>query len=229
VKALDCDKVRSDLCLVLDADGEPGGIVIGAPTHDTFTATFHGVAAHAGVAPEAGKSALLMASRAILAMPGGRIDEETTANVGTIEGGSATNVIPARVTITGECRSLESGRVDAVGASMETAMRDAAAEYGGTVDVAWTREYDAFRMPEDSPELALVRDACADSGLAPRFFTTGGGSDGNVFAAAGIPTLVLSCGMRAMHSIDEEISVADLESLAALVAAVIVRAGTWSR
>ncbi len=227
-KALDLDAIRSDLCLVLDADGDPGGIVVGAPTHDTFVATFHGLAAHAGVAPEAGRSALMMASRAVTAMPSGRIDEYTTANVGTIEGGTATNVVPGRVTITGECRSLKSDRVDSVGQGMETVMRDAARSGGGTVDVRWTREYVGFQMPEDSPELTLMREACADAGLTPRLFTTGGGSDGNVFASAGMPTLVLSCGMSSPHSVDEQIAIADLEGLTALVSAVVERARTGS-
>ncbi len=218
-----------DLCLVLDADGDPGGIVVGAPTHDTFVATFHGLAAHAGVAPEQGRSALVMAARAIAAMPSGRLDDRTTANVGSIEGGSATNVVPARVTLTGECRSLDPARVDEVSSAMEQAMREAARAGGGTVDVRWTREYHAFSTDPEGPELALVSAACADVGLEPRLRTSGGGSDGNVFAAAGAPTLVLSCGMRALHSTDEHISVVDLESLAALVRAVIVRAGVRDR
>jgi tripeptide aminopeptidase len=222
-KALDPQDATADLCLVLDADGEPGGIVVGAPTHYTFVAEFTGTAAHAGVAPERGSSALLMASRAVASMELGRLDSQTTANVGTIEGGTATNVVPARVTLTGECRSLDARRVVEVREAMHSTMKEAAASLGGEVDVAWTKEYEAFRTPEDSPTIAVMRAACEDAGLTPRLFTTGGGSDGSVFAERGTPTLVLSCGMDSVHSTDERISVADLEALARLVHASIVR------
>jgi tripeptide aminopeptidase len=222
-KALDAAEARADLCLVLDADGEPGGIVIAAPTHYTFVARFTGSPAHAGVAPEEGRSALLMASRAVSAMELGRLDERTTANVGTIEGGTATNVVPAHAVMTGECRSLDPTRVEQVRSVMHALVAEAAASEGGSVEIEWTREYEAFRVPDDSPLLGVVRTACADVGLAPRLFETGGGSDGSVFAAAGTPTLVLSCGMRSVHSTTERLALADLESLAGLVRAAVLR------
>ena len=113
-KALDPADVGCDLCLVLDADGAPGGIVIAAPTHYTFFAEFTGRASHAGVAPEKGVSAIRMAADAISHMRLGRLVAETTANVGSIKGGGATNVIAARCEMTGECRSLDPGTVHAV-------------------------------------------------------------------------------------------------------------------
>jgi tripeptide aminopeptidase len=222
-KALDPGVVNGDVCLVLDADGAPGGIVVGAPTHYTFVATFIGAASHAGVAPEEGRSAIAMASRAICAMPLGRLDAQTTANIGTISGGSATNVVPPTTTVTGECRSLNRDRVEQVHSAMDQVMREAARSGGGSVDIAWTREYDGFVTPEDSPVLALVMAACGDIDLEPSAFTTGGGSDGNVFAACGVPTVVLSCGMRAVHSTAERIAVSDLHALTDLLVAVAAR------
>lgn len=222
-KALDPADVAADLCLVLDADGEPGGIVIGAPSHHTFVAEFSGTAAHAGVAPEEGRSALLMAAHAVTGMQLGRLDDQTTANVGTVEGGTATNVVPARVTMTGECRSLDPDRVLEVRASMDVAMKDASESLGGDVEVRWTKEYEAFRTAQDAPIIGLLSRACSDVGLQPRLFTTGGGSDGSIFAELGVPTLVLSCGMRSVHSSEERIAIADLESLSRLVEATIVR------
>ncbi len=222
-KALDPTAVVGDLCLVLDADGAPGGIVIGAPTHYTFAATFHGKASHAGVAPEEGTSALVMASRAIAAMSLGRLDEQTTANIGSVDGGTATNVVPAMAHVTGECRSIDSGRVEDVRLQMDETMRDAAGAEGGTVDIVWTREYVGFSSNTEDEIVKLVADSCADVGLTPRTFTTGGGSDGNVFAAAGVPTLVLSCGMQAVHSTEERLNVADLQALTSLVEAVATR------
>jgi tripeptide aminopeptidase len=222
-KALDPAEVTGDLCIVLDADGPPGGIVVGAPTHYTFTAEFTGVAAHAGAAPEKGVSALVMAAEAITAMRLGRIDERTTANVGTIGGGTATNVVPGSVTMTGECRSLDDDHVETVRAEMEGAMQASASAHGGRVETSWTREYGAFEVASDTPAIEAVSAACADLGIEPRLFATGGGSDASIFASTGTPTLVLSCGMQDIHSIDERIAIDDLETLAALVRAVIGR------
>ncbi len=222
-KELSAADVESDLCLVLDADGSPGGIVLGAPTHYTFSAEFLGRAAHAGVSPEKGISAISMASAAICSMELGRLDEVTTANVGSIAGGAATNVVTAKVTLTGECRSLERDKADAVRERMDAAMRAAAEAAGGTVDVRWTLEYEGFLLPDDSPAVALVAAACKDAGLTPKTFTTGGGSDANVIAALGVPTVALSCGMAGVHGTDEQITVADLDALCALVLAVARR------
>ncbi|MBA4371108.1 MAG: peptidase [Coriobacteriaceae bacterium] len=222
-KALAPDAVTGDVCLVLDADGPVGGIVVASPTHYTFAATFLGKAAHAGVAPEKGSSALVMAARAISAMRLGRLDVETTANIGSVQGGTATNVVAARANVTGECRSLDPERVEEVRQAMQAIMEQAASAAGGRVDVAWTREYTGFRLPEDHPAVVLAQQACRDAGLEPRLLSTGGGSDGNIIAAHGVPTLVLSCGMKDVHGVDESVEVAEIERLTRLVAAVVAR------
>ncbi|HET6497758.1 MAG TPA: M20/M25/M40 family metallo-hydrolase [Coriobacteriia bacterium] len=224
-KALDPADARADVCLVLDADGDPGGIVTAAPTHLIFVAEFSGTAAHAGVAPEEGRSALVMASRAVCSMRLGRLDDQTTANAGTLSGGTAVNVVPAFATLAGECRALDATRVEETRAAMDAVMRESADAEGGSVEIRWSREYESYRVPDGSPLIETVRAACADVGLAPRLFATGGGSDGSVFAAHGTPTLVLSSGMRSAHSVDEHITVSDLEALAELVRAAIVRFG----
>lgn len=222
-KSLEPGAAAGNLCLVLDATGQPGGIVIGAPTHYTFIAEFTGKAAHAGVAPEAGVSAVEMAARAIAHMELGRLDEHTTANVGTVCGGTATNVVAATTRLTGECRSLMRERVEDVRARMHQAMLDAAHEAGGAADVVWTREYEGFLTDAHAPQVKLVAAACEDVGLSPATFTTGGGSDANVISAAGTPTVALSCGMEGVHSTAEQIEVSHLEELAALVVAVARR------
>lgn len=224
-KALAAEDVRADLCLVLDADGEVGGIVIGAPTHYTFTARFIGRAAHAGVSPEKGLSAIVMASTAITRLPVGRLDDRTTANVGTVAGGTATNVIAAEVLVTGECRSLDRDRVESLKADMDATMRAAAEECGGTVEIDWQLEYEGFELPENGDLVATVVRSCDALGLTSRTFRTGGGSDANVIAALGVPTLALSCGMKGVHSTSEQIEVEDLNRLAALCTAVAVEMG----
>jgi tripeptide aminopeptidase len=223
-KALSARDAAADLCLVLDADGAVGGIVTAAPTHYTFKATFQGRAAHAGVEPEKGVSAIVMAADAVTRMQLGRLDERTTANIGVIEGGSATNVVAGSCKLTGECRSLDADRADEVRAAMDVALRAAAADKGGSVEIAWQLEYRGFTVAEGEQPLSLVEAAMADIGVEPRCFATGGGSDGNILSALGVPTLVLSSGMSKVHSIDEELEVVQLERLADLLVAVARRA-----
>lgn len=223
-KALSAGDCASDVCLVLDGDGSVGGIVTAAPTHYTFNATFTGRASHAGVEPEKGVSAIAMAADAIGRMELGRLDDRTTANIGTIAGGRATNIVAPTCVLTGECRSRDADRVEAVRGAMDAAMRGAATDAGGTVDVTWTLEYRGFSVAEDSVALALVEAACHDIGITPRRFATGGGSDANVISVHGVPTFVLSSGMTSVHSVDERIAVADLEALADLLEAVVGRA-----
>lgn len=223
-KALDAGDADADLCLVLDADGPVGGIVTAAPTHYQFTAVFRGRAAHAGVEPEKGISAIRLAAAAIAAMDLGRLDERTTANIGTIAGGSATNVVAPTCTVTGECRSLDPVRVVEVRDAMDAALREGAASLGGSVDIDWELAYSGFSVADDAPVIGLVTRACVDIGVEPRLFATGGGSDANVLAAMGMTTLVLSSGMTKVHTTDEELEVTQLEHLADLLVAVLRRA-----
>lgn len=219
-KALSPSDAEADLCLVLDAAGPVGGIVTAAPTHYTCSATFIGRPAHAGVEPEKGASAIQMAASAIELMELGRLDAQTTANIGVIDGGTATNVVAASCTLTGECRSLDAERIEDVRSAMDAALHAGAAAHGGSVTVAWNLEYRGFSMPEDAPQVATVRAACADVGVPTVLFATGGGSDGNVLAALGTPTLVMSTGMSQVHTTDEEVEVEQLERLADLLVAV---------
>lgn len=222
-KALAPDAADGDLCLVLDAAGLPGGIIVAAPTHYTFTAVFGGIASHAGVVPEQGVSALRIAADAIMRMELGRLDADTTANVGTVHGGTATNVVAAQATMTGECRSLQRSRVESVRDAMHEAMVVSAAQAGGTVEIEWVREYEGFDADPDSDHVRLVSQACDDAGLTANLVRTGGGSDANVFAGLGVPTVALSCGMEGVHSTTEQIAVSSLMQLTDLVVAVAQR------
>ncbi len=223
-KALDETDLEGDVCLVLDADGAPGGVVVASPTHYTFQADFKGRAAHAGVEPEKGRSALRMAAEAVAAMPQGRLDERTTANVGTVDGGSATNVVAPAATVTGECRSIDAERVEEVRSAMTRALEEAAERGEGRVEIVWSKEYEGFSFDEDDEAVRLVTEACEDAGLEPRTFSTGGGSDGNILHAKGLKTLVLSSGMQEVHGIDEFILEEHLYQMALLLEAIVRRA-----
>jgi len=216
-KALKVEDTVCDLCLVLDAEGAPGGIVVAAPTHCTFTAQFQGRACHAGVCPEQGVSAIAMAADAITRMELGRLDADTTANIGSIRGGTATNVVAGRCDLTGECRSLDPVRVEVVRNEMTTAMQSAADAAGGQVEIAWEIAYQGFLHSEDSAEVRLVSEACERAGLKPRLYRTGGGSDANVLAALGVPVLALACGMSGVHGVQEQLAVADLEAVTRII------------
>jgi len=216
-KALRADDTECDLCLVLDAEGAPGGIVVAAPTHYTFTAEFRGRACHAGVCPEQGISAISMAADAITRMELGRLDADTTANIGSIRGGSATNVVSGRCELTGECRSLDRARVEEVRATMTAAMRSAAEVAGGEVEIVWELAYEGFIHAEDSAEVLLVSEACRRAGVAPHCYRTGGGSDANVLAALGVPVLALACGMTGVHGVQEQLSIVDLEAITRVI------------
>jgi len=224
--ALDPADCEGDVCLVLDAAGDVGGIITGAPTHYTFSATFRGIASHAGVEPEKGCSAIVMAARAVAAMQLGRLDDVTTANVGEIHGGGATNVVAAECSLAGECRSLDRARVEQVRDAMDTAMRAAASEGGGSVTVEWVRQYDGYLFDDDDQAVEIVAAAIRAAGFEPRTFTTGGGSDANMLASKGLPAVALSCGMTDVHGTAETIAVSDMEGMVRVLLVTIERAVT---
>ena len=223
-KALDCGLITADLVYVLDAAGDIGDLVTGAPTQYQFEATFHGTAAHAGVAPETGNSALVMAAEAVAAMELGRLDAQTTSNIGEIHGGHDTNIVAPEATVTGECRSLDVHRVEEVKDAMDAAMRRAAERRGGSVDIDWRLAYRGYEVKPHEEVYRLAAAACEDIGVDPVGYTTGGGADSNIFAQAGLPTLALACAMRDVHSNGEYLRIEDLEMLAALVEAIVGRA-----
>jgi len=209
------------LCLVLDAEKAPGCITIGAPYHYTFVATFHGVAAHAGVEPEKGTSAIVMAATAITMMDSGRLDDQTTANIGLIEGGRAFNIVPDSCTLRGECRSIDHERVMQVKTHMDSALREGAASLGGTVDIRWELSYPGMYYPVEDPDVALLLEVARDLGLEACTDISGGGSDANVLAVKGAKPIALGTGMTDFHALSESLKVADLENCARYVEAII--------
>lgn len=223
-RALSDEHCSGDVCLVLDAAGEVGGVAVGAPTHFTFSATFTGVASHAGVEPEKGRSAVVMAAKAVGAMRLGRLDDRTTANVGEISGGGATNVVPGSCTVRGECRAIQAERAVEVRDQIDAALRAAAADAGGFVEVEWMKEYDGYLYAEDDPALTLVAAGIRSAGMEPAFLVTGGGSDANILASKGLPAVALSCGMTDVHGVGESIAVDQMEKMVGVILAIVDQA-----
>jgi tripeptide aminopeptidase len=224
-RAFDTSRLRSRFGFAPDGGGTLGTIVTRAPYHDTLIAEFRGRAAHAGVEPEKGISALAAAARAINRMPLGRIDAETTANLGLISGGTARNAVPEHVRVEGEARSLDRAKLERQIRLMRIALQSAARETGAEVEVKIEREYDGYTIGEDESPVRLAQAAALALGIEPRLAATGGGSDANIFNAAGLRTVVLGMGGHAFHSTQEHIAVADLGRLAALIGQIIVEAG----
>jgi tripeptide aminopeptidase len=220
--------LMSPLAAVFDASGPVGGITVKAPSQQGLTATFRGRAAHAGVEPERGRSAIEAAARAIAAMSLGRIDEETSANIGIIRGGVATNIVPELCEVQGECRSHDDEKLAHVAASMVDALQEGAAHAGVDVDVSLTHEYRAFALSGRSPVVRLSKAAIMAVGLEPVLKTGGGGSDANILNARGLPTVNLDAGMMQVHSQDEYITLEDLERLCAVAINLITLAPEYA-
>ncbi|MEW6581791.1 MAG: M20/M25/M40 family metallo-hydrolase [Actinomycetota bacterium] len=223
----DPSRLAARVGFVFDHTGEIGGIVRSAPSLRKLEATFVGRPAHAGLEPERGRSAIEAASRAIARMPLGRIDADTTANIGTITGGTATNVVAERCTITAECRSRSERSLSAQLTAMLDALTWAATE--GEVDLE-TRVHDEFtgyRLVESDPQVDLAIRALRACGREPRFVDSGGGSDANALIRNGFPAVNLCNAMVDVHTDRESIAVADLEAMVDVTLAIVdaARAG----
>lgn len=223
-KHLGANVLSSPLAAVFDSSGPVGGITVRAPSQQGLTAVFRGRAAHAGVEPERGRSAIQAAAKAIAAMQLGRIDDETSANIGVIEGGVASNIVPERCELRGECRSHDDEKLARVAAGMVDALQEGAAEVGVDVDVSLVHEYRAFSLTGRSPVVRLSKAAISAVGLEPRVKTAGGGSDANILNARGLPTVNLDAGMMQVHSPDEFITLQDLERLCSVIINMIMLA-----
>ena len=218
---LDYSKIQAKRAFILDADGPIGQILVRGPAKDAIHVVIHGRSAHAGLKPEAGISAIQVAARAIERMKLLRIDEETTANLGQISGGGATNIVTDRVELTAEARSLTNEKLDAQGTHMKTCFENAARDFGATVEVNIERSYYAFSLDADEPVVRHCAAAMRHLGLTPTLTSTGGGSDCNIFNRHGMKAIDLSIGMTDVHTCKESLRIDDLELTARLVEALI--------
>jgi len=206
---LEYDKLSAKEGFVLDMDALDA-VVVGGPTHFLIDITFHGKAAHAAMEPEKGISAVLAAARAIAAMPLGRLDPDTTANVGIIEGGQIRNGVPERAIVRAECRSLRDERAVEVAGQIEQICRESAKSIGATVDVSSEIAYHASSVDPASPVVKLAEQAVASLGLVPHVSTICGGTDASIYNEHGITTVVLGIGVQAEHSTNEHVAVSDM-------------------
>jgi tripeptide aminopeptidase len=223
-QAFDVSQLRSEFGYVLDHASPIGEIVVASPTYFRIEAAFHGKAAHAGIRPQDGRSAIEAAARAIAAMSLGRLDDETTANVGTIHGGAGgTNVVPDRCTILAETRSLSETRVEEVVAEMVDHLHDAAnvPRCACDLDVTVERLFTGYRHTATAPGLLAAEEALRACGYTSSRILTGGGSDANALVAAGFECTNLANGTERNHETTERVSVAALEGMLDVVLALL--------
>lgn len=220
-KNLDYNKLNAKKGFVFDSGGNPGVIIIQGPAQNKIIAKFIGKEAHAGVAPETGISAIQMAVEAISKMKLLQIDEETTANIGSISGGGATNIVTKEVDIKAESRSLDNDKLNEQTDHMVKCCEDAAKKFGGKVEVKVENTYTAFNIEKDHEVVKSVERACAALGLKPKATTSGGGSDTNIFNNNGIDAVNLGIGGSKAHTLEENLNILDLENAARLALEII--------
>ncbi|MCW3015393.1 MAG: peptidase dimerization domain protein [Solirubrobacterales bacterium] len=215
-KAFDCSRLRSDFGYVYDHASPIGEIVMASPTYHRVEAHFKGRPAHAGIRPEDGRSAVLAASLAVAAMPFGRLDAETTTNVGSIHGGvGGTNVVAEHCTILAEARSLSDVKVEAAVAQIVDACHDAANEprCACDVDIDVQRLFTGYRHAPSEPSVLAAEAALRACGYAPKRIVTGGGSDANALQAQGFACTNLANGTERNHEPTERVSTVALEDM----------------
>lgn len=220
-KNMDPALLKADLGFILDSSGAPGKIITMAPGQNKIKVVVHGKTAHAGLAPEEGINAIVLAGKALAQIKEGRIDEETTANVGNIKGGGATNIVPDRVEIISEARSRNKAKLEAQTKLMCETFEQVISANGGKVDITVTKSYDPYVHDETAPVMVIAKQAAESIGLVPKFEGTGGGSDANFFNSYGVPSAVLGVGMSKVHTTEEYIKEADLYTMSEFMVSII--------
>jgi tripeptide aminopeptidase len=216
-KGLDLSVFKAKLGACLDSHGAVGTIIVQSPTHNLIDATITGRAAHAGIEPEKGISTIVVAAEAIAAMKLGRIDADTTANIGILQGGVARNIVAAECKLVGETRSQKQAKLNRQTNSMVRALKQAAKKHRALADVQVTRAYDQFRFTKRDLVVQQVSAAVKRIGRTVALESSGGGSDANVFNAHRIAVVPVGIGYEKIHTTDEFIPILELVKTAQLV------------
>ncbi len=201
VRHMDFGLLTAKTGIVFDGEGPPNRITVSAPSQNVVTAEIVGRAAHAGLEPENGLSALLVTADILTRLPLGRIDPETTANIGWMEGGLKRNIVPERAALDGEFRSRSNEKLDWLEGQFRKVFNETASRYpDATVSLDIRNTYQAYRIGPENPTLATIGNALDQLGLSPVMEASGGGSDANVFIQRGITALPVGIGVRSFHT-----------------------------
>lgn len=222
--AFDCGRLEAAVGFVYDQAAPIGEIILGAPSQRAVHARFHGRASHAGMFPEEGRSAIAAASRAVADLRLGRLDEETSANVGVIEGGTARNIVPEWCSFEAEARSRDEGKLAELVQEMVDTIAFAASVSGCTVEVDVQETYRGYVFREDDAAVRLAAEGLRRAGYDPTTNYSGGAADANVFNERGLPCVNLANGMTDIHTPHEHIAVADLDGMVEVTLGLVAAA-----
>lgn len=213
-KNLDSSYIKkADYGIVVDADGSIGNVINKAPGQKKFNAVINGKAAHAGMEPEKGVNAIKIASHAISEIPVGRIDEETTANIGVIRGGSASNIVPDLVELEGEVRSHNEKKLLEQTKKMKKILSNYTDKLNGNIEFDIEQLYKSFEINENDKIIKIVKKAAKKTNIPFELTSSGGGSDANIFNIKGLSTVNLGSAMENVHSTEERVKISNLLKL----------------
>ena len=227
-KHLDHSPLQARFGYALDSSGIDN-VILGAPAANRIEISVHGIAAHAGINPEAGVNAFLIGAHAITKLRLGRIDEESTANIGLMKGGVATNIVPEHLVLNGEIRSHSMEKLASYTEEIKTVFIDTIADWPSpegtdakqpSLDFSVMSEYPAMRLSMDDTVIETVKKAGHKLGRDLDFIVAGGGSDANIFNGYGLSTAIIATGMTDVHTTDESLDLNDMVSLTELLHAI---------
>jgi tripeptide aminopeptidase len=224
--AFDHTRLEARVGYVYDQAAPIGTVILGAPYSQSLEVTFHGRAAHSGMHPDDGRSAIAAAARAISEMRLGRVDDESTANVGTIKGGTATNIVPEWCTFLAEARSHDERKLADLIQEMQDAITFAAGVAECDVETTARKSYRGYRFAKSDRAVALAAEALARCGHEVVYELSGGAADANVLNEHGFHCVNLANGMTDIHTSSEHIAVADLEAMVDVTLALVDAART---
>ena len=216
VSQFDFDRIKSKEAYVFDLSGEVGAAAYAAPTILSFKADVIGKSSHAGFAPELGIHSIKIAAEAISKIICGKLDEETTVNIGTIQGGTATNIVPDKCSITGEIRSYSDTKAARQYNNIEKIIKETADKFDTVADVSFTKNIIAYETDVNHKVVERFKNVCNDLQLVPKMERSFGGSDNNVMAQKGINGIVVATAMNACHTLNEWTTVEELKNAAEL-------------
>jgi tripeptide aminopeptidase len=220
-KAFNRDTLNSEFGYVFDHASPIGELVTASPTYYRLEADFRGKAAHAGIRPEDGHNAIVAAANAIAAMQIGRLDEQTTANVGEIHGGTNANVVAERCQVVLETRSLDDARAGEMVSKMVDAATEAASDLECDLETSVERLFRGYKLARTAPVVEVAAEALRRTGIEPVYINTGGGSDANALIAADLPVLNVANGTERNHQPDEAVTVEALERMLDVTLAIV--------
>jgi len=223
-KAFNRSRLRSEMAFVFDHASPVGELIVAAPTYQRVEARFRGLAAHAGIRPEDGRSAIAAAARFLDRLQLGRLDDETTTNAGLIRGGSAGNVVPEHCVVELEARSIDHERAAQVVAGMVDAATEAASDLDCDLETTVEELFRGYRLRRTAPPVETAARALESLGIEPRPVATGGGSDANALIAAGLATVNVANGTERNHQSDESVRVDALEKMLDVTLAIVEEA-----